>query len=326
MPGMTRRLLLARGLAVAAVAPALGVARAGTMPARPSAGDFQLPAWLTRPGHAEAHPGMQATAVTPGSAPRGAAHASPSVARPAPRPVAGRAVPPAPLVMLDPGHGGKDPGAIGYAGTFEKHVAFAAATELRRQLEAGGRHRVLMTRAQDVFIPLEDRVAFAQEHGAALFVSMHADALSEHAVRGASVYTLSDAASDAQSAALAQRENAADRFAGPGFRGVTPDVARILGSLVRRETRSGSGSLQGAMVAALGRSTPLLENPARHAHFMVLRAADIPSVLVEMGFMSNPADEAALRQASHRAGVATAMRGAIESWFAAHPLAGTQLG
>ena len=129
---------------------------------------------------------------------------------------------PTPLVMLDPGHGGKDPGAIGVSGTYEKQVALATAAELRRMLEAGGHYRVAMTRARDVFIPLEDRVAKAQAAGAALFVSMHADALSDHAVRGASVYTLSATASDAQTAALAQRENSADRFIGHTYHDVSP--------------------------------------------------------------------------------------------------------
>src|SRR6516164_4169783 len=145
---------------------------------------------------------------------------------------------PPPLVLLDPGHGGKDPGAIGVSGTYEKHVALAAATELRRQLLATGHYRVELSRIRDVFIPLEDRVAIAQHRGAALFVSMHADALTDHSVRGASVYTLSDTASDAQTAALARRENSADRFAGAGFN-APPEVARILASLVRRETRIG---------------------------------------------------------------------------------------
>ncbi len=228
-----------------------------------------------------------------------------------------------PLLMLDPGHGGKDPGAIGVSGTFEKHVAFAAAGELKRQLEADGRCRVALTRERDVFIPLEERVAAAQARGAALFVSMHADAIADPSVRGASVYTLSDTASDAQSAALAVRENSADRFAGPAFRDMPPQVAQILGSLVRRETRAGSAHLQHALVGSLDQALPMLDNPARHAHFVVLKAADIPSVLVEMGFMSNVADEAALRQAPHRARVAAAMRQALDGWLAR---AGTQAG
>ena len=222
-----------------------------------------------------------------------------------------------PLVMLDPGHGGKDPGAIGVSGTYEKHVALAAALELRRQLQTGGRYRVELTRGRDVFIPLEGRVAIAQRRGAALFVSMHADALADHSVRGASVYTLATTASDAQTAALARRENAADRFGGPAFRNTSPEVSRILASLVRQETRAGSARLAHSLVGSFsGGAVPMLDNPARHAGFVVLKAADIPSVLVEMGFMSNPADEAALRRAQHRARVASAMRRAIDAYFA----------
>jgi N-acetylmuramoyl-L-alanine amidase len=221
-----------------------------------------------------------------------------------------------PLVVLDPGHGGKDPGAIGVSGTYEKHVALAAAGELRRQLLATGRYRVALTRGHDVFIPLEGRVAIAEQQGATLFVSMHADALSDRSVRGASVYTLAATASDAQTAALARRENAADRFAGPEFRNAPPEVAKILASLVRQETRAGSARLARGMVGSFAGDVPLLDNPARHAGFVVLKAADIPSVLVEMGFMSNPGDEAALRQAAHRAQVAAAMRRAIDAWFA----------
>jgi N-acetylmuramoyl-L-alanine amidase len=226
-----------------------------------------------------------------------------------------------PLVILDPGHGGKDPGAIGVSGTYEKHIALAAAQELRRQLMATGRMRVELTRDRDVFIPLPERVDIAQRKGAALFVSMHADALSDHSVRGASVYTLGEHASDAQTAALAVRENASDRFAGPGFRNAPPDVARILSSLVRQETRTGSVRMAHSVVGELRQDTRLLPNPARQAGFMVLKAADIPSILVEMGFMSNRDDEAALRQATHRARVAAAMKRAIEAYFTALPSA-----
>jgi N-acetylmuramoyl-L-alanine amidase len=230
------------------------------------------------------------------------------------------AAPPAsrlPLVMLDPGHGGKDPGAIGLSGTYEKHVALAAAQELRRMLVATRRYRVEMTRARDVFVALEERVAIARRRQAALFVSLHADALSDSTVRGASVYTLNETASDRQTAALAQRENAADRFGTPNFQGTPPEVARILISLVRQETRVGSTRMARNVVQALGREVPLLPNPARHASFMVLKAADIPSVLVEMGFMSNRADEAALRRPAHRAQLAGAMLRAIDGYFAA---------
>ena len=248
-----------------------------------------------------------------------------AAAGPAPRPVPGHPLPqtrqsprpPAPLVMLDPGHGGKDPGAIGVSGTFEKHVALATARELKRQLESDGRYRVELTRTRDTFVPLDERVARAQSRGAALFVSMHADALADHAVRGASVYTLANAASDAQTAALAKRENSADRFGGAPFHDAPPEVARILASLVRQETRAGSARIARTLVSSLDRELPMLPNPARHAGFQVLKAADIPSVLVEMGFMSNPRDEAALRRHDHRKLVAEAMKHAVDGWFLA---------
>jgi len=220
-----------------------------------------------------------------------------------------------PLVVLDPGHGGKDPGAIGVSGTYEKHIAFAAAGELARRLRESGRYRVFLTREDDVFIPLNDRVALAQQRGATLFISMHADAVMDHAVSGASVYTLGATASDSQTASLAVRENAADRYGRPAATGVSPEVASILASLVRHETRVGSAHLQRQVVACLGPGVKLLDNPARHAGFAVLKAADIPSVLVEMGFMSNAKDEAALRRADHRATVASAMKRAIDAYF-----------
>ncbi len=246
----------------------------------------------------------------------------PAIAGPlrAPGRSAGHAAPhpaaPPPLVVLDPGHGGKDPGAIGFSGTYEKHISLATAEELQRQLLASGRYRVELTRTSDVFIPLDERVGIARQKGGALFVSMHADALTDPTVRGASVYTLSDGASDAQTAALARRENSADRFAGPQFANQPPEVANILANLVRQETRAGSARMARGVVGAFNRDIGLLQNPARHAGFVVLKASDIPSVLVEMGFMSNPQDEAQLRHAEHRALVATAMKRAVETFFA----------
>jgi len=253
-------------------------------------------------------------ALLPGRSARAALrHHQSSLAAPH---VARRAAPPRPLVMLDPGHGGKDPGAIGVSGTYEKHVAIAAAAELRQQLLATGRYRVSLSRDSDMFIPLEDRVAIAQGRQAALFVSMHADALHDPGVRGASVYTLSENASDAQTASLAQTENNADRYGGPHVHATSPEVQRILASLVRQETRVGSARMARSVVSAFRPRVALLTNPDRHAAFVVLKAADIPSVLVEMGFMSNRLDEMALRQASHRALVANAMAQAIDAYFA----------
>lgn len=220
-----------------------------------------------------------------------------------------------PVIMLDPGHGGKDPGAIGGAGTYEKHVAVAAAHELRRQLMASGRYHVVLSREDDRFIPLEGRVERAHRHKAQLFISMHADALRQPDVRGASVYTLSHKASDHQTALLAQKENSADRFAGPSIRGVSPDVEQILGSLVHEETRRGSAHMAARVIEAFQHRIQLLHHPSRHAQFVVLKSADIPSVLVEMGFMSNRLDEQALRTQRHRANVASALKHAIDRYF-----------
>ncbi|MBV8522507.1 MAG: N-acetylmuramoyl-L-alanine amidase [Acetobacteraceae bacterium] len=257
-----------------------------------------------------------ATFLVPGSLGSALARSAPR-ARPRPEPV----LPPR-RVMLDPGHGGKDPGAIGYAGSYEKHIALAAALELMRQLEGSGRYRVALTRGRDVFIPLDGRVAQAEARRADLFISMHADAVPNHKVRGASVYTLSADASDPQTAALARRENSADIYGGPAFRGQSPEVAQILASLVRQETRAGSVRLARSVVSSLGRDVPLLVNPSRHAAFVVLKAIDIPSVLVEMGFMSNPQDEADLRQGDHRTRIAAAMKRAVDRYFES---AGSQL-
>jgi N-acetylmuramoyl-L-alanine amidase len=231
------------------------------------------------------------------------------------RPLAeGGGPPQRPLVVLDPGHGGSDPGAIGVQGTQEKRIVLAAATELRRRLEQGGRVRVAMTRTRDRFVALADRVAFARDRGASLFISLHAD--SAPGARGASVYTLSETASDELAEALARRENAADAAGGLPLPTEDPAVARILISLVQRETQAGSASFARLLVAALERATPLLTQPYRQAAFAVLKAPDVPSVLVELGFLSHPEDEAALRDPRHRARLAQAIADAVSAWAA----------
>lgn len=235
-----------------------------------------------------------------------------AASEPLPRP----AQPPErPLIVLDPGHGGRDPGAIGTSGTQEKRIALAAALELRRILEASGRYRVAMTRTRDVFVPLAERVRFAQSRNAALFLSIHADALDDASVRGASVYTLAEHASDSIAERIARNENRADRFVGPSFQGVTPEVARILISLVRRETLNGSARMARHAVASLRREVTMLPNSHRFAGFVVLKAPDVPSVLIEMGFMSSRADEALLRRADHRRKLAAAMAEAVQRYL-----------
>jgi N-acetylmuramoyl-L-alanine amidase len=220
---------------------------------------------------------------------------------------------PLPLVVIDPGHGGRDPGAIGGRGTQEKTVVLSCAQELRRLLEASGRCRVAMTRAGDSFVPLGSRVEFARRREAALFVSLHAD--SAPGARGASVYTLGEG-SDALSTALARRENLADRAGGLRLPSVSPEVQAILMSLMRAETRAGSARMADLVVQELGQDVPLLPNTHRQAGFVVLKAPELPSVLVELGFLSHPQDEAALRRPEHRVRLARALNRAVQGWLA----------
>lgn len=244
-----------------------------------------------------------------------------------PRPaVLKKAKPPLPVIMLDPGHGGKDPGAIGITGLYEKHVAQSAALELRKLLLATGRYRVVMTRTEDKFIPLDGRVDLAHHHQADLFMSLHADALHDCRVSGASVYTRAHGASDYQTEQLAKKENSADRFGGPKFTGVSKDVAEILGSLTSEETRHHSSHFAAQVVESLRPKIKLLHNPTRHAAFVVLKSTDIPSILVEMGFMSNHLDESALKQAGHRNLVARALKSAIDQYFIQNKFYGEHLG
>ncbi|CAK7192784.1 hypothetical protein COMNV_00992 [Commensalibacter sp. Nvir] len=229
--------------------------------------------------------------------------------------IVGKAKPLLPLIVLDPGHGGKDPGAIGYSGTYEKHISYAVSLELLKQLTHTGRYRVKLTREIDQFIPLDGRVEFAQKHKANLFISLHADALGNHSVRGASVYTLSNHASDSLSAALATTENSADRYAGPNVKVVSPAVQKILASLVQLETKKESMTLAKTVVRSFNNRVGLLNNPRRHAGFVVLKSCDVPSILVEMGFMSNRMDESQLRKAMYQGLVASSLKNAINHYF-----------
>jgi len=223
---------------------------------------------------------------------------------------------PLPLVVIDAGHGGRDPGTIGTTRrTYEKRITLATALELKRQLEAASHCRVALTRTRDVFVPLDRRVDFARRRDAKLFVSLHAD--SAPGARGASVYTLNERATDTLSANLALRENNADRVGGLDIPPVSPEVARILVSLVRAETRVGSDRMARLAVESLGAAVPLLPNTHREAGFAVLKAPDIPSVLVEMGFLSDPRDEAALIRPDHRATVARALARGVHAFLAA---------
>ncbi|MDB5415839.1 MAG: cell wall hydrolase [Rubritepida sp.] len=229
-----------------------------------------------------------------------------------------------PLIVLDPGHGGGDPGAIGASGTQEKRITLPLALELKRILEAGGQCRVAMTRTSDVFVPLARRVDLARQREAALLLSIHADASpTGHAasLRGASVYTVSETATDPLAAALARRENLADRAGGMRLPSVSPEVQRILLSLMRQETRAGSERLARLTVNALDGEVGLLNQPLRRAQFVVLKAPDVPAALVECGFLSNPQDEALLRRPEYRAKLARALAEAVTGFIGRRSLA-----
>lgn len=220
------------------------------------------------------------------------------------------------LVVLDPGHGGQDPGAIGKNGAAEKTVTLALARELKKQLESTGRYKVLLTRDKDIFIKLADRVKFARKNGADLFVSIHADSIDKPDVSGASVYTLSEKASDEQTEKLAARENKADLIAGIDLSVEDEDVANILVDLAMRDTMNQSKFFASKIVNSFGgNDLDLLDSPHRHAGFAVLKAADVPSVLVEAGFMSNRSEANRLSEPAHRARIATALRKGIDAYF-----------
>jgi N-acetylmuramoyl-L-alanine amidase len=249
--------------------------------------------------------------------------AGPAVAEPSGKSKRRRQPPakPARIVAIDPGHGGVDPGAISPHGLYEKDITLSTARELAYQLDATGRFRSVLTRHADVSVPLRERVAHARTEHAELFLSIHADALPDSELRGLSVYTLSDQASDRETAALAARENKDDFVAGINLWRQRRDIAPILLDMARRQTNNRSLALAHAIVTELGRAVPLLEKPHRAAGFVVLTAPDVPSVLVELGCLSNPAEERLLPQHGYQQRLARALVRAIEDFFAAHPAA-----
>jgi len=222
-----------------------------------------------------------------------------------------------PLVIIDPGHGGVDPGAQSRQGIYEKHVVLALSREIRRQLLASGRYRADLTRDRDVFIRLRDRVAIARKKGGDLFISVHADSIRNSRVSGPSVYTLSEKASDKEAAELAERENKADLIAGMDLSHESADVANILIDLAQRESMNQSARFAGILVSELGNKTEVLPRPHRFAGFAVLKAPDLPSVLLETGFLSNSADERRLTSKSYRRQLAAAIVAAIDGYFGA---------
>lgn len=225
---------------------------------------------------------------------------------------------PRPLIVLDPGHGGIDTGTHGLDGELEKDIVLSFASEIRDRLEKSGKYRVLMTRSDDTFIALNDRVRFARSHGAALFVSIHADALpkKEGQAEGATVYTLSEHASDAEAARLADDENKADVIAGVDLTAEPDDVANILVDLAQRETKTFSLQFAHSTVKEFKTVARLHKRPLKSAGFVVLKAPDVPSVLIELGYMSNRGDLNHLVDAEWRGKTAAALAHAVDDFFA----------
>ncbi|MEE8629310.1 MAG: N-acetylmuramoyl-L-alanine amidase [Methylobacterium ajmalii] len=222
-----------------------------------------------------------------------------------------------PLVIVDAGHGGIDPGAIAGNGVYEKDIVFGVAQGLVQRLEATGRIRVQMTRDRDVFVPLAERVRIARDARADLFVSIHADSISAAPqVRGATIYTGSEKATDAESARLADRENKADAAAGADQGEGPGDVATILQELTLRETRGFSARFAQGLLTNLSGVMEMSVKPHREAGFRVLRSPDVPSVLVELGYLSSKRDLDLLLSDEWRIKVTAQMAGAIERFFA----------
>lgn len=202
-------------------------------------------------------------------------------------------------VMIDPGHGGIDSGAESASGTLEKNVTLAFGRELRDELKKNKNIKVLMTREDDVFLRLGERVRLARAHEADLFISLHADTIQHKEIRGATVYTLSDKASDDTAKAMAERENNSDASAGI-YSEEVPVVHDILMELTQRETHSFSLNFANGLIGSLQGQVNLINNPHRFAGFQVLRAPDVPSVLVEIGYLSNKDDEKLLTDIAWR--------------------------
>ena len=220
------------------------------------------------------------------------------------------------VVVIDPGHGGIDPGAVGGDGSLEKDLVLDYALEIRRQLNAIGDYEVVLTREADVFLPLRARVDAARRARADLFLSLHANTNDNNRVSGFSAYTLSERASDREAAALAATENKADIIAGVDLEQFDDDVASILIDFARTKTNELSVSFaREDLLREVGDQTRLLTRPLRSAGFAVLKAPDVPSVLLELGHITNPDELARMRSADHRTALSAAIAGAVDRHF-----------
>lgn len=219
------------------------------------------------------------------------------------------------IIMIDAGHGGVDPGAIGYSGTYEKNITLAMAKELKEALDKNPRYKVYLTRSRDVFIPLRERVKISRKHNSDLFISIHADSAHNNKATGLSVYTLSEEASDREAAALAEKENKADIVAGINFAEHSKDVNDILLNMAQRETNNYSAEFATLLSFQMSKIVKTVSNTHRFAGFAVLKAPDVPSVLLELGYLSNPKEERQLKQKSYRQKLVAAAGKAIDKYF-----------
>jgi len=234
---------------------------------------------------------------------------------------------PRPLIVIDPGHGGIDNGTKAASGEMEKSIVLDFALMLRDKLEQSGKYRVAMTRTDDTFVPLEERVRFARTRQAALFMSIHADAVpkNEGEAQGASIYTLSETASDAEAARLAEDENRADVIAGVDLTSEPNDVADILIDLAQRETKGFSAQFARTLEGEMKKVARMHKHPMKSAGFKVLKAPDVPSVLVELGYMSTKDDLKQLMSGPWRSHTADSIVQAVDTFFAPR-IAGTTAG
>lgn len=219
------------------------------------------------------------------------------------------------VVVIDAGHGGRDPGATGTRSTREKDVTLSYARALADTLQRTGRYHVVLTRNDDHYIMLRERLAIGRQAKGDMFISIHADSAPNHNARGLSIYTLSDTASDKEAAALAARENKVDLIYGMNLSTEEQDVTEILIDLAQRETKNKSVRLADALLHELARQVQLRPNTHRYAGFAVLKAPDVPSVLLELGFLSNRHDEALINSTNYRSQVIQALAAGIERYF-----------
>jgi N-acetylmuramoyl-L-alanine amidase len=224
---------------------------------------------------------------------------------------------PRPVVVIDPGHGGIDNGTQA-GGPNEKELVLGFGLALRDRIEKSGKYRVVMTRTDDTFIPLADRVRFARNQSASLFVSIHADALArgEGDAQGATIYTLSDRASDAEAERLAETENKADAIGGVNLTEEPTEVADILIDLAQRETRTFSNRFARLLMGEMRNTVRMHKHPLKSAGFKVLKAPDVPSVLIELGYVSNKGDLEHLVSENWRSRTVGSMAQAIDAFFA----------